>query len=121
MDGVNILNGIEVVTIVNDTFNYTAASIALLVTVAIGGVAGFFIGRMNCEAAAIGTLVGLVLSVFTGSLFGSIFSYPPETETTMRYEVTVDDSVSMKEFYERYEVIESRGQIYVIEEKESDG
>ena len=120
MDGITILNEIEVVQVVNDTFNYTAAFIALIVTVLTCAVVGFFIGRMECEEVGgtlTGVLIGLVLSLFIGALFGTLFEYPPVTETTMRYEVTIDDSVSLTEFYEHYNVIEQRGEIFVVEEK----
>ena len=34
------------------------------------------------------------------------------------YKVTIDDSVSMNEFQEKYEIIEVEGKIYTIKEKE---
>lgn len=37
-----------------------------------------------------------------------------------RYEVMIDESVSMTEFYERYDVIDQRGKIYKIKEKNDD-
>ena len=37
-----------------------------------------------------------------------------------RYEVMIDESVSMTEFYERYYVIDQRGKIYKIKEKNDD-
>lgn len=121
MDGVTILNEIEVVEVVNDTFNYTAGFIALIITVLICAIVGFFVGRSEGDdifGALVGVLTGLVLSLITGPLFGIICSYPPETKTTIQYEVTVDDSVSMNEFYEHYNVVEQRGDIFVVEEKE---
>lgn len=120
MDGVTILNEIEVVQVVNDTFNYPAAFTALILTVLIGAVIGFFMGRVECEelgGALTGMLIGLILSIFTGALSGVLFEYPQVTETTMRYEVTIDDSVSLTEFYEHYNVIEQRDKIFVVEEK----
>ena len=120
MDGVTILNEIEVVQVVNYTFNYTAAFIALIVTVLVCAVAGFFIGSLDYEefmGTMVGALLGVILSIFTGALFGATFSYPLVTETTMRYEVTIDDSVSLTEFYEHYNVIEQRDKIFVVEEK----
>ena len=120
MDGVTILNEIEVVQVVNDTFNYIAAVIALGITILICAVVGFFISRHDDEVVMrtfAGALAGLFLGVFAANAFGSVFSYPPETKTTMRYEVTIDDSVSLTEFYEHYTVIEQRGEIFVVEEK----
>lgn len=42
------------------------------------------------------------------------------TEPTGKYEyqVTIDDSVSMNKFYEKYEIVEVNGKIYTIREKE---
>ena len=37
---------------------------------------------------------------------------------TPTYKVTIDDSVSMNEFYDRYEVIRTEGKIYSIQIKE---
>lgn len=120
MDGVTILNEIEVVQVVNDTFNYTAGFIALCITVFICAIAGFFIGRIDCEEVTgiiTGALLGLVLGLFVMAVAGTALSYPAETKTTMRYEVTVDDSVSLTEFHEHYNVIEQRDKIFVVEEK----
>lgn len=120
MDGVTILNEIEVVQVVNDTFNYTAGGIAFCITILICAIAGFFIGRIDCDEITgtfVGALLGLLLGIFTMALCGSAFSYPPETKTTVRYEVIIDDSVSLTEFYERYNIIEQRDQIFVVEEK----
>lgn len=38
---------------------------------------------------------------------------PPET----RYQVLIDESVSMSEFFEKYEIIEQEGKIYIVKEK----
>ena len=123
MDGVTILNEIEVVQVVNDTFNYTAGFIAFSITVLICAIVGFFIGGLDWDEVTgmlTGALIGLVLGVFIGALFGTWYSYPPETKTIMRYEVTIDDSVSLTEFYEHYNVIEQRDEIFVVEEKPHD-
>lgn len=120
MNGVTILNEIEVVEVVNDTFNYTAGAIALIVTVLICAIVGFFIGRLDYsefEGTLIGMLIGLIFGLFTMALFASAFRYPPVTETTMQYEVILDDSVSMNEFYKHYNVVEQRGDIFVVEVK----
>lgn len=122
MDGITILNEIEIVQVVNDTFNYTAGSIAFCITILICAIAGFFIGGIDfgrVTGTLIGALLGVLLGLFAMALFGSAFSYPPETETTMQYEVTIDDSVSLTEFYEQYNVIEQRGEIFVVEKKDN--
>lgn len=35
-----------------------------------------------------------------------------------KYQVTIDDNVSMNEFFKRYEIIEINGKIYTIKERE---
>lgn len=35
----------------------------------------------------------------------------------LQYEVTIDDTVSMTEFNKKYEIIEQRGDIFVVKEK----
>ena len=121
MDGVTILNEIEVVRVVNETFNSTAGCIALIVTVLICAIAGFFTGRLDCSellSTLTGGMIGIILGLIFMAVFGTMFRYPPETVTIMQYEVTVDDSVSLTDFYEHYNIIEQRGDIFVVEEKE---
>ena len=75
----------------------------------------------------------IILVVFTGLLFDSsipmcivgcigislLLNNPPTMSTgRYQYECTIDKSVSMKEVYEKYEVIEQRGDIWVLEDKE---
>lgn len=121
MDGVSILNEIEVIQVVNDGFNHTAGFISLGITVVICTITGFLIGRIDCnEVSGIigGITCGLLFGILANAAVGSACSYPPVTETTMRYEVTVDNSVSLTEFYEHYNIVEQRGDIFVVEEKE---
>ena len=59
--------------------------------------------------------------MIVGSLAGLFFGFalmPKPIEYTPEYEVTISDEVSMNDFYNRYNVIEQRGDIYVIREKE---
>ena len=36
----------------------------------------------------------------------------------IEYKVTIDDSVSMNEFLDKYEIIDQEGKIYTVKEKE---
>ena len=44
----------------------------------------------------------------------SVVEAPPET----RYQVLIDETVPMSEFFEKYEIIEQEGKIYTVKEKE---
>ena len=41
----------------------------------------------------------------------------PATEYATEYKVTIDDSVSMNEFMDKYEIINQEGKIYTVREK----
>ena len=62
----------------------------------------------------ISLLIFSFISILIGT-FGVIFLKIPGDTI---YEVIIDDSVSMNEFTNSYEVLEQRGQIYVIKEIE---
>lgn len=61
----------------------------------------------------IGFFSGLLLLLFV-SLCVTIIKEPTGK---YEYKVTIDDSVSMNEFYEKYKVIDTEGQIWTIMEK----
>lgn len=55
-------------------------------------------------------------SAFFGTLIGCTTGEPIEYET--QYKVIIDDSISMNEFTEKYEIIDQEGKIYTVREKE---
>ena len=70
-------------------------------------------------------LKGLIICVILGcaTLFamGILDSYSTTTEEIEGYEykVTIDDSVPMKEFLSKYEIINQEGEIFTIVEREN--
>jgi hypothetical protein len=64
-------------------------------------------------AISVGLFVGIITAAFTGV---ATKRYPIDYET--RYEITVDDSVSMNEFNEKYEIIYQEGKVYTVRERE---
>jgi hypothetical protein len=52
------------------------------------------------------------------SIIGIMIFKPIEPTGRFRYECTIDETVSMKDVYERFEIIEQRGDIWVLEDKE---
>ena len=57
------------------------------------------------------SISSLVAVFFIGAL-------SPKHLTGYEYEATIDENVSMKEVYERYEIVEQRGDIWVLRDKE---
>ena len=68
----------------------------------------------------LGVTIFLVVFIAGSALFGTLVGCatgePIEYET--QYKVVIDDSVSMNEFTEKYEIIDQDGKIYTVREKE---
>ena len=96
----------------------TFSGLAMWIPIVVGFIIGFWIAYKESESIGLGILSGLLISalgVFIGTLLSMEFG--PFTETK-RYEVTFDDEVPMVEVIENYNIIEQRGQIFVLEDKE---
>ena len=59
-------------------------------------------------------LISLIPVVISIIIFFAEYTFP------VQYEAIIDDNVKISEFEEKYKIIEKRGDIYVIEEIESD-
>ena len=71
-----------------------------------------------CEEKTTLGVVGLLLIImmFVVALLGFI-----NNENDIRYieyKVTIDDSVSMNEFLDKYEILDQEGKIYTVKERE---
>ena len=56
--------------------------------------------------------------IFVGMLSLFIFVHAQPAKTINTYSVIIDDSVSMTEFYDKYEVLDIQGKIFTITERE---
>lgn len=71
-----------------------------------------------CSDKKLNIILSVILALIFGSVLGGATWYNqsknslPET-----YDVTIDESVSFREFDEKYEVVERNGEIYTIKEK----
>lgn len=61
------------------------------------------------------TIVAYLALIIMGNVDKQLLTEPTGV---YEYQVTIDDSVSMNEFLEKYEIIEVNGKIYTIREKE---
>lgn len=114
IDGVTIL-ATSVVTMTNPVMN--------AILMALGIIAGlgfllFLIGlATDClrigEAGLISLAIAFISFIICIPIDGA--TQVPDYNT---YEVILDDSVAMNEFMNTYEVLEQRGQIYVVKEIE---
>ena len=117
MIGVEIL-ATEEVAITWASWNWegflTTVGLCFLVAIAAGILTG------ATDDWGLGITIFLIIFLAGGALFGTLVGRttgePIEYET--QYKVIIDDSVSMNEFLEEYEIIDQEGKIYTVREKD---
>lgn len=110
MDGVTILNEVMVENcLTSNIIGIVLFSIIFIIAV-VAVILGFFYDE-----------IGLVVSGFILGIIGILGSVGTisnmNTPPYKKYEVTISDEVSFKDFTNKYKVIEKRGEIYVVREK----
>ena len=118
MSGVEILASQEVV--IEYAFNWVAFEIAFGIAMIIAIICGVLFACKYEEMSpwlsfSIWIIVGILMGIFDGILFGEAGRNPIKYET--QYKVTISDEVKMSEFYEKYEIIEQDGKIYTVRER----
>lgn len=109
MNGVIILNSYESLT---NFDSILLMSILCAWSLAAAIVALFALLKYGCDSwkeFAI-LIICVVLAIVCGCLI-------PEDKYETHYQVTVDNSVSMNEFQNKYEIIEVEGKVYTIRER----
>lgn len=103
---------LEGITVLNE---YTVRDINIFVLVITAGIVGIgaLVLGIWLDAEYLSLLIALVGMVIIALPAGTLTG-----PTLTRYECLIDESVSMTEVYERYEIIEQRGDIWVLEDKE---
>lgn len=105
MEGVRILNEISPISV----------SFGVLLVLFVFGIWSLFlvISIFDKGERVVPILISLIPIVISIIIFFLQYTSP------MRYEAIIDDNVKISEFEEKYKIIEKRGDIYVIEEIES--
>lgn len=60
----------------------------------------------------------VTIGAWVGGLVTLMGEYETDTIDHIEYKVTIDDSVSMNEFLDKYEILDQEGKIYTVKEKE---
>lgn len=100
-------------TVVTETVSWYGTTIMIL-----GIAAGFLfaMGKDCIDSWGILAIIGAIMCVIVLVVIGC---WEPQVETDRkRYEVTIDESVSLIEIYEKYDVIEQKGKIWILEDKD---
>lgn len=117
MTGVQILNQFEVVT--ESVFSWNNFWAGLGIGAGIGLFAAIFFGLSENDWVAFfisGILFIPFVGLLTGGASGGLIREPVAYET--HYEVSINEEVNMQEFMNKYEILEIRGSIYTLREKE---
>ena len=118
MNGVEILTSEEVVVAYN-IFNWSNFWLVVCFTLIFALVAGviYTIKEYDFLSGVIAFASFFVIGTFGfGFPIGATTAEPTEYET--QYKVTIDDSVPMTEFTNKYEIIDQDGKIYIVRERE---
>ena len=112
MDGITILN----VTEVSENSTLLLVALIFLVIGAIINTVNLLLSddTEHCVLYGIFTVTLLVLSIVVGFTMDN----DREANAHNQYECLIDKSVSMEDVYEKYTVVERRGDIWVLEDKE---
>ena len=117
MNGVEILSSAQVAC--EYAFNWEAFWIAFCVVfcvVVLIFANPVITGEIERWFILIGLFIGVVAGGLMGLVVGDILNTPTAYET--HYKVTIDDSVSMTEFLDKYEILDQEGKIYTVKERE---
>lgn len=114
------MTGVE---ILNTTIHYKEAlptwAIITIVTIIVIPVIIAIIGMIQSDdfLAILGLILFLVGAV-SAILIGVTAEKPTDEIDYIEYEMLIEDTVSFAEFNEKYEIINQKGKIYVVREKE---
>lgn len=116
MNGVEILSSAEVAS--EFAFNWTAFWTTLGILFGIGLISSVvsFLFMEEWGAAFASLFVACFLGIWLGTVIANNNKIPISYET--HYKVTIDDTVSMNEFLDKYEILDQEGKIYTVKERE---
>lgn len=83
-------------------------------------VYGTFVFIGTGDVAETVFLTAVIVGIATLLAFIAIKSHNTDNLKPEQYAVTVSNSVKMSEFTERYNIVEQKGNVYIVEEKENE-
>lgn len=112
IEGIEVLNKTEIMTISDAGLIWT---LILIIGGLIGIVLFLCLTYIN-ENFVIGTIFS-ILALFSGFV---VLAAASESKPTGRYqyEVTIDESVLFDDVFENYDIIEQKGKLWILEDKE---
>lgn len=114
MNGVTILNTIHESNVAEIVVGIVFALVSI---VCLAWIVHIIIEERDCYDIILWVLtVILIAALLFGVVAGILSIVHATTVDEIAYEITIDENVSFKEFNEKYEIVEQRGDIYVVKE-----
>jgi len=110
LEGIEILNQTEIMTDPG-WLPWVAILGAFAIFILIASILAIWL-----DLDGLGIVYSVLIAIAYIFLMASIFA---ETVPSGRYkyEATIDESVNFTELYEQYDIVEQRGEIYILEDK----
>lgn len=106
MEGITILNSEVIMT----------PHWGPIVVLILGVVSIFFLAFLYSLGFDFDNMITALIFSASVALIGAISSIIIQVPYYTSYEVILEDSVSMNEFLDKYEILDQRGQIYTVKE-----
>lgn len=117
IDGITILNQYEQV-VTDWQWTPLCTAIVVIAAVVVIGVIPVVSALLDASDFVFDLFEIIAVIATAVILYNSIGEV--ETERYNIYEVTIDESVSLNEFYNKYEIIDQHGKIYEIKERNTE-
>lgn len=109
LDGITVLNSYN--SILDGVVFYIAAVMVFAVLI-------FIWAMIKDDLDSVMTwVIGILISLLLILIMVALLSLGNSAMSTKYYEVTIDDSVNLNEFYDKYEIVRQNGKIFTIQEK----
>lgn len=117
MNGVQILNQFEVVT--KTIFSWKSFWIGAIIGAGIAVTIILLVMLGDFDWSSFGLICAIFVPIVSilFALFSGFLIAPTPVEYETHYEVSINEEVNMKEFMDKYEILETRGSIYTVKEK----
>ena len=112
MDGITVLN----VTTVSENSTLLVTAVVFFMMGAIVNTLVLLKSDNNSECILHGIFASVLLIMAV--LVGVVMNRDKKANTHNQYECLIDSSVSLEDVYEQYTIVERRGEIWVLEDKQ---
>ena len=113
------MEGVEILSIIPEQQILSALTIVGIIILSVCILAIIICVAIDIHDDLSGALAGVGLAIGTIIIIGSSIMITDRVTIPTQYEVIISEDVNYIEFTERYDVIEQRGKILVIKEREN--